>query len=71
MPQMLTCIFKDQKGEETRIRTYANPSTDPKELYANLLSNGYELVSYEWKDTLTPERIKWNEEHPDTPIPLD
>ncbi len=71
MTQMLKCTFRDPKGEITTIRTYVNDSTDPKELYASLLSKGYELISHEWIDTLTPERIKWNQAHPDLQIPLD
>lgn len=75
MTQMLICKFKLPDGQETTIRTYRdNTRTDPEELYANLIESGAELISYEWKDTLTEGRIAWNEEnkdHPEIQIPLD
>lgn len=72
MTKMLICKFRLSDGQETTIRTYRNDSyTKPEEVYANLIANGAELLSYEWLDTLTEGRKKWNEENPDLQIPLD
>ena len=70
---MLVCKFRLSDGQETTIRTYRNEtySPAPEEIYANLIKHGAKLLSYEWIDTLTEGRKKWNEENPDLQIPLD
>lgn len=71
MLKMLKAIVVDSKGRKTTFRTYAQDSSDPNEILAPFTASGGYIESYEWIDTLTKERIKWNEEHPDMPIPLD
>lgn len=58
-------------GEEHTIRTYADDHEKPKKVLKDNIPLDAKIVSYEWVDTLTETREKWNQEHPDCPIPLD
>ena len=75
MTQMLICKFRFSDGKETTIRTYSDRETaKPEEMYSDMIENGAELLSYEWKDTLSEVRKEWNEknkDHPEIQIPLD
>ncbi len=71
MLKMLKAVVVDEKGKKTTFRTYAQDSSDPEAILAPFLASGGKIETYEWIDTLTKERMKWNEEHPDLPISLD
>lgn len=58
-------------GEEHTIKTYADENEKPKKVLKDIMPLDAKIVSYEWVDTLTETREKWNQEHPDCPIPLD
>jgi len=71
MLKMFKAILVDDKGEETTVRTYAQDTTEPEQILAPFLAGGHKLKSYEWIDTLSDLRRKWNEENPDIPIKVD
>ncbi len=71
MLKMLKAVVIDSCGRKTTFRTYAQDSGRPEEILAPFLASGGRIETYEWIDTLTKERMKWNEEHPDLSIPLD
>lgn len=71
MLKMLKAVVVDARGKKTTFRTYAQDDSDPNQILAPFLASGGSIETYEWIDTLTKERMKWNEEHPECPISLD
>lgn len=71
MTKMIKAKIRLSDGEVTNMRTYADDSKTPEQVFANAVSNGGEILEYEWIDTLTEHRQKWNEENPNLQIPLD
>ena len=71
MTKLLVAKIKHNDGTEGTIKTYAEEGENPKKVLKDIIPLDAKIVSYEWVDTLTETREKWNQEHPDCPIPLD
>lgn len=71
MTKLLVAKIKHNDGTEDTIKTYAEEGENPKKVLKDILPLGSKIESFEWVDTLTEAREKWNQEHPDCPIPLD
>ena len=71
MLKMLKAVIVSPSGEKTTIKTYAQETANPGAVMAPFLASGGHIESYEWIDTLTEQRKAWNEENPDTPIPVN
>ena len=68
MLKMMKATLIGKDGNETTMRTYAQDSLKPEEVFADFVRIGFTVKEYEWIDTLTEARKKWNEDNPDMPI---
>ena len=71
MTKLLVAKIKHIDGSENTVRTYAQEGENPKKVLKDMLPFGSKIESFEWVDTLTKNREKWNEENPRYAIPLD
>ena len=71
MLKMLKAVVVDRNGNRTTVKTYAQDTNKPEDVFAIFIQGGGYIEKYEWIDTLTEPRKQWTKEHPDNPIPLD
>ena len=71
MTKLLVAKIIHLDGSENIVRTYAQEGENPKKVLKDMLPLGSKIESFEWVDTLTKNREKWNEENPRYAIPLD
>lgn len=71
MTKLLIAKIKLDDGSEHTIKTYADEKENPKKVLEDIIPDNSEIKSYEWVDTLTENREKWNEENPSSPIGLN
>ena len=62
-------VFDD--GSEHTVKTYADEKENPKKVLEDVIPAGSKIKRFEWLDTLTEQREKWNEENPSSPIPTN
>lgn len=71
MLKMLKAKMVSKSGKEMGIRTYADDKSNPEEVFADFISGGFTIKSYEWIDTLSEPRKEWNRDHPDMQIDVE
>lgn len=71
MTKMLIAKIENADGSVSTVKTYANSSLPVRLALKDIVPFGAKIISHEWVDTLTENRVKWNEENPNSPISLD
>lgn len=71
MTKLLNAKIVLDDGTETTVKTYADEKENPKKVLEDIIPTGSKIKWFEWLDTLTEPREKWNEENPSSPIPTN
>lgn len=71
MIKLLVAEIKLPDGSMHTVKTYADERFKPRRALKEIIPLDAEIVSFEWRDTLTENRESWNKENPECKIRLN